>query len=174
MAREHRFLVRLDGVRGIPRSFGFPDRDSLAIEWMQGTPLCDVPLHSVSGAFFDSLERLVREVHHRGVTHGDLDQYDNVMVGEDGQPVLIDFGGAMDLEGWNPLARAWSGVLRLHDLHCVARLRALYGLPDASPAVAPPRLAPWQRRLLVAFRKMERPVEIRAHGRGEAPGFAAD
>lgn len=170
LAREHHFLSRLEGLRGVPRSLGFPDPDSLALEWMEGQPLCDRPLHSCAPGFFDALERLVIDIHGRGVVHGDLDQYDNVLVSGEGLPVVIDFGGAMHRASWNPLARLWCEVLRLHDLHCVARLRVLYGPEEAPPASPPPPLAPWQRRLLVGFRKMDRPLEIRVHGRGEAPG----
>jgi serine/threonine protein kinase len=170
LRREHRFLRRLEGLPGIPRSFGFPDRDSLAIEYLESRPVSKVHPEEYVEGYWDRLDALVRAVHERGVAHGDLDQEDNIMVCEDGSPAIIDFGGAISRWVISPLHLAAFDLLSRHDLGCVERLRMKKDLfPGRRRAPRPPRLLGWQRRLLLLFNKLDRKEERRTHGVGEAP-----
>jgi hypothetical protein len=63
--------------------------DVLLRTWIPG-----VPLHrtrELPQDFFDLLDALVIEVHRRGVCHNDLHKEQNILVGEDGFPSLVDF-----------------------------------------------------------------------------------
>lgn len=170
LGREHWFLERLAGLPGVPRSFGFPDADSLAIEHFDGRPVSVVHPHEYAPGYWDRLDALVRAVHGRGVAHGDLDQEDNILVLTDGSPAIIDFGGAIARSIYSPLHMLAYDLLMRHDLHCIERLRAKKDLfPHQRRAPQPPRLHDWQRRVLLFFNKMERKTEGRTHGVGEAP-----
>ncbi len=170
LAREEHFLSRLRGLPGIPRCFGRPDADSLAIEFLDGRPVSVVHPHEYPIGYWDRLDALVRAIHERGVAHGDLDQEDNILVLSDGSPALIDFGNAITQSRCSPLHRLLFDLLRRHDLWCIERLRLkkdlFTGLRKAPP---PPRLYGWQRRILLVFNKMERREHVRTHGVGQAP-----
>jgi RIO-like serine/threonine protein kinase len=163
LRREDGFLRSLRDVSGVPRSHGFPDGDSLAIEYLDGLPLAQV--RQCPQDFFDRLEALVRRLHACGIVHGDLDQDDNIMLLADGSPAVIDFGGALRFTSW-PVLSAWYEVLRRHDLQCVADLRGRF---EPSAGAQPSTLLPWQRRLLRFFNKVDRPSPVRRHGVGKAP-----
>lgn len=169
LTREHAFLSRLHGLPGIPRTFGFPDADSLAIEYLESRPVSQVHPHEYVAGYFDRLDSLVRALHERGVAHGDLDQEDNIMVMDDGSPAIIDFGGAIGQKVWSPLHLVAYDLLTRHDLQCVERLRAKKDLfLEQRLAPPPPRLLGWQRLLLLFFNKMERKEAGRTHGVGDA------
>ena len=168
--REHAFLRHLEGLPGIPRSYGFPDADSLAIEYVESRAVSKVHAIEYAPGYWDRLDSLVRALHACGVAHGDLDQEDNIMVTPEGAPAIIDFGGAVWQVAWSPLHRVVFDLMRRHDLNCVERLRLRKDLFLADRlAPPPPPLRHWQRRLLVGLRKMERNEPERTHGVGEAP-----
>lgn len=171
LMRENAFLRRLEGLPGIPRSYGFPDADSLAIEYIESRAVSKVHAIEYVAGYWDRLDALVRALHACGVAHGDLDQEDNIMVTSDGAPAIIDFGGAVARVAWSPLHCVVFDLLARHDLNCVDRLRLRKDLFLADRLAPPaPRLADWQRRVLIGLRKMERQEEQRTHGVGEAPG----
>lgn len=155
LRREHRFLTRLAGLEGIPRSLGFPDADSLAIEYVPGRTLSEVNPDFLPD-FFDRLDALVCHIHERGIAHGDLDQENNIVVREDGHPAIIDFGGSLRRSAL-PASGLYFDLLSRHDRLCVERQRLRFEQPPPPPGAPPlPVLAPWQKRLLVFFHKMER------------------
>lgn len=103
MRRERNALQALDGLRGVPRliadedarsapspSGGVPDaRDVLLRSWQQGAPLHLA--ESLPENYFELLDALVHAMHARGVCHNDLHKEQNLVVGPDGRPALIDF-----------------------------------------------------------------------------------
>ena len=109
LARERRALRALDGLtreaghEGCPRLIedeafaalatpgeGTPRRaDVLLRSWIDGAPLSHT--ESLPEDYFDLLDALVATLHARGVCHNDLHKEQNVMVGADGRPRLVDF-----------------------------------------------------------------------------------
>ena len=160
LRREHRFLTRLQGLEGVPRSYGFPDADSLVIEYLPGRTISEVNPDFLPD-FFDRLDALVRRIHERGLAHGDLDQENNILVRPDGQPAIIDFGGSVQQAVLPPWTLHFDLMAR-HDRLCVERQRRRFEQPPPPPEFPPlPTLAPWQRRLLCFFKKMEPEAEPR-------------
>jgi len=88
LARERRALEALDGFRGAPRLLA-AGRATLDRSWIPGVPLSRA--ETLPEDFFDRLDELVVELHARGVCHNDLHKEQNVLVGEDGRPSLVDF-----------------------------------------------------------------------------------
>lgn len=95
LRHEQRVYERLRGVPGVPRSFGLVDPNRLALEHIPGKSL----RHGQDGLkhrarFFEKLRETIETMHRAGVAHGDLKRKDNILVGRDEQPCLIDFGVA--------------------------------------------------------------------------------
>jgi hypothetical protein len=120
---------------------------------------------SVGDAFFDELFALVRALHARHIAYVDLNKRQNILVGDDGRPYLIDFQISLLLPpaGWQRwrLARWLLARFQQADCyHCLKhkrRLRPDQLTADEQRAVA--RLSPWIRlhrwiaRPLTRFRR---------------------
>jgi hypothetical protein len=85
-ARMYRLAQRIEGV---PRFMRVYRETGLIHEFVEGRPLAkeDVP----DDAFFPSLHRMLNEIHSRGAAYVDLEKRENILVGADGRPYLIDF-----------------------------------------------------------------------------------
>lgn len=91
--REHAAYRRLEGIAGVPRLIGLTRSGWLVVEFVDGRSLRAMQDEIADRErFFARLLETIRAMHAAGVAHGDLKRKDNVMVGEDGSPRLIDFG----------------------------------------------------------------------------------
>lgn len=107
--REACALQRLDDVRGIPAECGPIIVDGRRAEnavghaYIAGHPL---KRHERPGPeFFQTLEALLQTVHERHIAYVDLHKVENVIVGDDGSPHLIDFQICFALWSSNPVSR---------------------------------------------------------------------
>lgn len=94
--RETRMYRRLAGVRGVPALLGRVGPTGYAHAYVPGRPLTrgvEVP-----DGFFDDLDALLGELHRRELAYTDLNKPENVLLGDDGRPWLIDFQVAWDAE----------------------------------------------------------------------------
>jgi hypothetical protein len=93
--REAAFLRRLDGLAGVPagcgtiRVEGRLQEHAVAHAYVPGEPLRS--RHKLNDHFFTSLRALLAAVHFRGIAYVDLHKRENILVGQDGAPHLIDF-----------------------------------------------------------------------------------
>lgn len=88
LGRERVALQRLAGLPGVPSLIEVGE-DRLVRSFQEGLALSATEELAVD--FFERLAELVREVHARGVCHNDLHKEQNVIVGVDGRPYLVDF-----------------------------------------------------------------------------------
>jgi predicted Ser/Thr protein kinase len=96
LRRELNVYERLRGIPGIPRCFGRIDDESIVLEYVAGPSLREhEALLADRDAFFGRLLETLRAMHAAGIAHGDLKRKDNILVGPDEQPYLIDFGIAV-------------------------------------------------------------------------------
>jgi predicted Ser/Thr protein kinase len=95
IGHEHRIYRRLAGVPGVPRCYGLLDSERLVLEYVEGLPLrsCEDAI-SDRDLLFTRLRATIDAMHRVGVTHGDLKRKDNILIGHDERPWLIDFGVA--------------------------------------------------------------------------------
>lgn len=158
--REHYFLQTLAGVRGIPRVFDHVIADgrtcphAVAHEFVPGTPLS--LSQKLRGDFFSNVEALLGQLHSKRIAYVDLHKQENVIVGDDGHPYLIDFQVSVQLPSsrWaTPLFR----MLRDCDLYHVDKHRWIHGQPPASMKSRP---RPWwlglHRSFAVPLRTLRR------------------
>jgi hypothetical protein len=142
LAREAHALRALEGTPGVPQLSDAPawvgapslagevpaERDVLVRTFVEGQALHRA--EQLPEDFFERLAELVAEVHERGVCHNDLHKEQNVVVGEDGRPGLVDF----QLASLHPRpTRAFVSRVR-DDLRHVHKHRRRYTAPGRGPA----------------------------------------
>jgi hypothetical protein len=94
--RELHFYRKLADLPNVPRIVGKVGATGFVMEFIQGRPLSETS--SVPEYFFDDLMALVREVHRRGIAYVDTNKPQNILLGEDGRPHLIDFQISWDID----------------------------------------------------------------------------
>lgn len=125
--RESRNYRRLAGLPGIPAFGGRIDRYALAVELIPGRNADRFKKGELPAAFFSELRTIIQGVHDRGVVLGDLRNSKNIMVTEQGRPMLIDFSTGFGRGGWwNPLQRWLYGIFERDDYLGVAKLKRRY------------------------------------------------
>ncbi|MBI3620614.1 MAG: hypothetical protein HY208_00300 [Nitrospirae bacterium] len=125
--REAKNYRRLAGLPGIPAFGGRIDRYALAVEFIPGRNADRFQKGELSPAFFSELRTIIQGVHDRGVVLGDLRNSKNIMVTEQGRPVLIDFSTGFGRGGWwNPLQRWLYRIFEQDDFLGVAKLKRRY------------------------------------------------
>ena len=106
LRQEARAYRVLDGVPGVPKLLGQLDANALILEYRPGVLLSRALAGTLRPEFLDELESAIQEMHRRGVVHLDLRHRSNILAGEDGHPVLIDFASALR---FNP-NRIWGRI----------------------------------------------------------------
>ncbi len=86
---EHRILTRLQGICGIPQLAARWRRNGLIYLFIEGDSLDQKP--ALPDDFFDRLNALVQRIHQRNIVYLDMNKRGNILLGEDGNPYLIDY-----------------------------------------------------------------------------------
>jgi hypothetical protein len=106
--REMRFYAKLADVPNVPRVLGTVGPTGFVHAFVPGRPLeKHVP---VPDGFFTELQNLLAELHRRGLAYVDTNKPQNILLGDDGRPHLIDFqiswdGETFDIPGLRTLNR---------------------------------------------------------------------
>ena len=171
LAREARALERLRGLSGVPQlvadsALGAvldadghrpPPRTVLVRSWLEGIALHQT--EELPEDFFERLLELVGAVHRRGVCHNDLHKEQNVLVGADGYPCLIDFQLASTHGSATRIFRS-----RVHDdVRHVEKHRRRYAKALRSSRGFPGSVRELRRTPLAAlWRRFAKPVYVLA------------
>ncbi len=126
--RELRFYQLLSDTAGVPRLIGAVGDAGLMHAYVPGRPL--ERRQTVSDTFFDELAALLDVLHKRHMAYVDLNKRQNILVGQDGRPYLIDFQISLWLPptGWRGLAPLRWLLRRFQDgdrYHCLKHKRRL-------------------------------------------------
>jgi RIO-like serine/threonine protein kinase len=113
MRREIRALRRLAGLEGVPADAFRIDAHALAYRYIAGVPLTGAPEERKNPVFFAAFERLLAQVHARGIVHLDVRNGRNVLITGDGRPVLIDYQSHL---GTSHLPQAMRGWMERFDM----------------------------------------------------------
>jgi hypothetical protein len=86
---ESRLYELCEGLEGVPRLLAAHGPNGLIHEYVEGRPLRrdDRP----DDGFFPRLAELLTELHRRSIAYVDLEKPENILLGDDGRPHLIDF-----------------------------------------------------------------------------------
>jgi len=103
LRREFAAYQRMDGLAGVPECYGLLDDRYLVIEYIEGTRYREAVWADRDAWFVEFLE-VLRAIHARGVSHGDLKSKGNILVTKDQKPCVIDFGTAFVRKpGFHPI-----------------------------------------------------------------------
>ena len=101
--REIGFYSQLQDLPGIPELVAKLGPNGFIHSYVPGPTLLECPKNKIDDSFFDRLADLMGSLHRRGMSYMDANKKDNVIVGADGQPYLIDFQIS-----WRPNGRGYS------------------------------------------------------------------
>jgi hypothetical protein len=88
---EEAIYHALDGLEGIPVWVARLDDVTYAIEYVDAPPLDHLDREAIPDGLFERLAAILRAMHARGVAYVDANKRSNILVRDDGQPVVIDF-----------------------------------------------------------------------------------
>ncbi len=145
IGKEWKIYTRLAGVKGIPQPIERIDRFAFAMEFIQGRPIHREEALPLS--FFHALEQVIREVHSKGVVHMDLRHKGNILISEQGEPVLIDFNSSIAFKEKGFFRRYLFPILRWVDFGGLLKLKA-----RASPSL----MTPEELTILKRFNRLRR------------------
>lgn len=86
---ESRLYILTQSVPGVPRFFGMFGETGIVHEYIEGRPLQKGD--TLADDFFPRLSAMLAAIHARGAAYVDLEKRENILVGDDGAPYLIDF-----------------------------------------------------------------------------------
>lgn len=122
--REFGAMRNLIGLPNVPQIICRLDRYALVMEHVAGTSLDRVKSGQLTAEFYAKLGAAVDAMHERGVAHCDLRSRGNVMVGDNGEPYLVDFSACVFRgRGINPFFRWLFSQFVLADNNAVLRIK---------------------------------------------------
>ncbi|MGO8987897.1 MAG: hypothetical protein ACLQGU_22865 [bacterium] len=145
IGKEWKIYSRLTGIKGVPRAIERIDRFAFAMEFIPGRPI--LRGEPVPPSFFRELERVLQEVHERGVVHMDLRHKGNILISERGDPYLIDFNSSFAFKEKGFLRRYLFPLLRRVDDG---------GLLKLKKRIAPALLTPEELAFLKRFERLRK------------------
>jgi predicted Ser/Thr protein kinase len=119
--KEWKIYLRLSGAKGIPQPVERIDRFAFAMEFIPGRSI--LRGEPLPPSFLPELEKVLREVHGRGVVHLDLRHKGNILVTEKGEPFLIDFNSSFAFREKGFLRRFLFPLLRWVDYGGLLKLK---------------------------------------------------
>ncbi len=129
--KEWKIYSRLGGVKNIPHPVERIDRFAFAMEFIPAKPIRRG--ERLLPAFFSSLDQVLRDIHSRGVVHLDLRHKGNILVSEQGEPILIDFNSSFLFRGKGLLRRFLFPMLRWVDYGGLLKLKQRVSPSSMSP-----------------------------------------
>jgi predicted Ser/Thr protein kinase len=126
--REAKAYRRLKEVNGVPALYRIIDGLALLLEAIPGKDLETLQgAIKLDNTFFHALKDLVDRCHRRGVAHCDLKRAPNTILGDDGQPYIVDWSASICASEFRffPLTRIYARFLR-DDYLAIVKLRLNY------------------------------------------------
>ena len=125
--KETRALDLLRDADGVPRHYCNVNRHAFVMEYLEARRIRDVLDSLDIEEFVTKVENLVKDLHDRGVAHGDLRNATNIMVRRDNEPVIVDFGSAFHRgHPLNPVSLWLFCMCKRIDRGALAKLKKKY------------------------------------------------
>jgi hypothetical protein len=163
--RERSMLQRLADLPCIPAPCGpIYANGSLLVNAVGHAFVSGHPLkrrEAVNSDFFPTLRETLIEMHSRGIAYVDLHKRENIIVGDDGRPYLVDFQISFDVT--HPRLRWIAGIHFIFDrlcegdlYHLAKHVRRSSPVKDSIPRTTVPQWLQLHRIVAVPFRELRR------------------
>ena len=126
--REKKAYKRLEGLTGVPALLGSIGGMALITEEIQGNDIGPVEIgKTLDENFFRNLKGLIDRFHDRGIAHCDLKRAPNIILGNDGNPYIIDWAASISKSEFRlfPLNLIYNRFLQ-DDLNAVTKIKLKY------------------------------------------------
>lgn len=143
--KEWEIYTRLKGTPGVPEPIERIDRLAFAMEFVPGRPIQRG--EALTSSFFSDLERILRDIHLKGVVHLDLRHKGNILISDRGEPFLIDFNSSFSFKE--------KGFLRSY-LFPILRWVDDGGLLKLKERVSPSSMTPEEINSLKRFNRLRK------------------
>ena len=143
--KEWKIYSRLAGMKGIPQPLRRIDRFAFVMEFIPGRSV--LRGEPFPPSFFSELERVLSEVHAKGVVHLDLRHKGNILLSEKGEPFVIDFNSSFAFKEKGFLWRYLLPLLRWVDYG---------GLLKLKERISPSSMTPEELSFLKRFNRLRR------------------
>ncbi|HEX5419212.1 MAG TPA: hypothetical protein VFY39_04365 [Gammaproteobacteria bacterium] len=148
LRHESEIYRRLEGAPGTVRCFGLLHGRYLVLEHIDGTSLRSLasPLADPD-RFYARLLAALDAMHAAGIAHGDLKRKNNILVGPNEEPYVVDFGIAWQRPHGSP---RWRRTLfrLVEQMDYNAWIKHKHGRPPYGPALPAEDLARYRPLLL--------------------------
>ncbi len=115
LRHEYEVYRRLQGHPNIPQCHGLIDNRYLAIRYVPSQTIRQ-RRPAEDSDFYALLLQGIQAMHQRGVAHMDLKRKENLLVDENQQPVIIDFGASVIFKpGFHPFNHFWYRLAKRFD-----------------------------------------------------------
>ena len=100
--REAKAYQKLKDLQGVPTLYRVIDGLAVVIQEIPGMDLGKAEKgEGLPDGFFDELTKIVDSFHQRGLAHCDLKRAANILIGDDGNPYVIDWAAAIFRNGYS-------------------------------------------------------------------------
>jgi RIO-like serine/threonine protein kinase len=133
--RERKAYKKIKGLTGVPALYGSIGGIALIIEEIQGTDIGSREvLKKLEEKFFMDLKNLIDRFHDRGIAHCDLKRAPNIIIGNDGNPYIIDWAASISKSelGFFPLNIIYKKFIR-DDLNAITKIKLKWRPEKVSP-----------------------------------------
>jgi hypothetical protein len=164
VGRECRVLRAVEGIPGVPRLVARLSPYAIAVEHV-GRSIAVMEPDELPANLWPDLERIVDELHGRGIAHADLKTLENILIDEAGAVHIVDFNSAVIRNG--PLFRFVFPYVSADDRRAIVKAKL-----ELQPHLVTPEdeaffnERPWIER---AFRGARRPIRRFAKWLGGKP-----
>ena len=101
LKHEHTAYQRLQGMVGVPPCLGFVSNAYLVLGYISGRPIN--PGERLPERALGQLKETIQHMHGQGVAHGDLKRHANILLTDEDDLVVVDFGTAwLKKSGFHP------------------------------------------------------------------------
>lgn len=121
LRHEYRVYQQLQGMQAVPTCYGMARNQYLVIEFIKGHTIRQ-SRPDTDDEYYVKLFDAINEMHQRKVAHFDLKRKENLLVSENNEPIIIDFGvSVIRKEGFHWLNQALYKMAKQFDFNAWAR-----------------------------------------------------